>query len=302
MIKKYIGAGVIALGLAFSIGSATPAQAAALTSSQVQAVVSLLQSFGVDSNTIANVQVALGGYSTSEVSCSTFADLSYGNFDINPGGRVSQLQTWLGIASNTFGFGTYGPRTQALWNNKCISVSVTPTVTPPVSHACPLYQMPICLSGQHAESTNIDDYGCKGPAICVNNVPTQSCPLYNACPPGYNGSTSVSSNGCTILTCTPPVTTTSGSFSASRTSGAAPLTVTFSGSTGQSSISEVSAWIDFGDGSTDSSMGPSSFSRSHTYSQPGVYTARLQWRNFGPASSNFPAYTVGTVTISVAAN
>jgi hypothetical protein len=119
MIKKYIGTGFVALGLLFSVGFAAPAQASSLTSAQVSAIIGLLQSFGADQSVINSVQIALGGSSSSALSCSSFADLSYGNFDNNPGGRVSQLQTFLGISSRTFGFGTYGRKTQAAWNSMC---------------------------------------------------------------------------------------------------------------------------------------------------------------------------------------
>jgi len=120
MLKKHIGAGVLALGLLFSVGFvAPPAQAAGLTSTQVSAILSLLSSFGADQGTISSVSAALGGSTTAGVSCSSFADVHYGDFDNDSGGRVSQLQTFLGIASNTFGFGTYGKKTQAAWNAQC---------------------------------------------------------------------------------------------------------------------------------------------------------------------------------------
>jgi len=136
MIKKYIGTGIVALGLLFSVGFAAPAQATSLTSAQVSAIINLLQSFGADQSTINSVQVALGGSSSGSLSCSSFADLSYGDFDNDSGGRVSQLQTFLGISSNTFGFGTYGRKTQGAWNNMCgqqATQPTTPTVTPVVT-------------------------------------------------------------------------------------------------------------------------------------------------------------------------
>ena len=126
------GAGVVLLGAAL----APVAQASALSQNQVNAIIGLLQSFGADQSVINNVQSALGGgSSTDSLSCSSFSDVSYGQFDNSPGGRVSQLQTWLGIPSNTFGFGTYGKKTQAAWNVKCggnqqqnsITFSATPT-------------------------------------------------------------------------------------------------------------------------------------------------------------------------------
>lgn len=55
-MKKYIVGAVLSLGL---LASPTFTQAAGLTNAQVQAILSLLSSFGVDSATIANVTVAL---------------------------------------------------------------------------------------------------------------------------------------------------------------------------------------------------------------------------------------------------
>jgi hypothetical protein len=107
----------------------TEARAAGLTTDQIGAIISLLQAFGADQSTINSVQVALGGSPSSTLSCGNFANLSYGDFDNNPGGRVSQLQTFLGISSNTFGFGTYGRKTQVAWNARCGATQTTPTAT-----------------------------------------------------------------------------------------------------------------------------------------------------------------------------
>ncbi|NTV21977.1 MAG: peptidoglycan-binding protein [Candidatus Yonathbacteria bacterium] len=55
-------AGLVGFSTAFMmIGTASVAEAAALTQSQIDAIVSLLQSFGADSQTIANVQASLSG-------------------------------------------------------------------------------------------------------------------------------------------------------------------------------------------------------------------------------------------------
>ncbi len=128
----------------FGVGGVAVAQASSLTTTQISAIVSLLQSFGADQNTINNVSVALGGSTTnSGLTCASFSDVSYGNFDNYPGGRVSQLQTWLGIDPSTFGFGTFGKRTQALWNSRCggtvtpVVTSVAPNITP-VTGVAPL--------------------------------------------------------------------------------------------------------------------------------------------------------------------
>ena len=57
--SKRLAAGVVGIALALSV--ALPAGAAALTQSQVDAIIALLQSFGADSATIANVQASLTG-------------------------------------------------------------------------------------------------------------------------------------------------------------------------------------------------------------------------------------------------
>lgn len=127
-LSRFVAGAVVAISI---FGTAGMAQASSLTLQQISAIVNLLQSFGADATTIANVQASLGGSSTV-LSCNTFANSTYGNFDTDPGGRVSQLQTWLGISSNTFGFGTYGPKTRTLWNSRCgltMTTQTTPSTT-----------------------------------------------------------------------------------------------------------------------------------------------------------------------------
>lgn len=78
-MKKFIFGAVLSLGL---LVSPALTQASGLTSTQVQAILSLLQSFGADSSTIANVNSALGGTSTGDGQkwCHTFSnDLTVGN-------------------------------------------------------------------------------------------------------------------------------------------------------------------------------------------------------------------------------
>jgi hypothetical protein len=80
-MKKYI------LGAVFSFALlASPAftQAASLTSSQVNAIVGLLQSFGADQSVIANVQAALGGPVTIQ-SSSTTSGVPYSTLSVTRG-------------------------------------------------------------------------------------------------------------------------------------------------------------------------------------------------------------------------
>lgn len=97
-------------------GNALPVQAAGLTSTQISAIVSLLQSFGADSSTIANVETSLGGSpspsstsSSSGASCISLSHNLYsGVTDATTGGEVTELQQFLGISPTT---GYFGPST-----------------------------------------------------------------------------------------------------------------------------------------------------------------------------------------------
>jgi PKD repeat protein len=96
------------------LGVAGPASAAALTSSQVQAVVSLLQSFGVDTGTISNVEAALGASSSYNGNCLALSyNLYAGMTDAQSQGEVSQLQAFLGVSPTDY----FGPLTQQAVQN-----------------------------------------------------------------------------------------------------------------------------------------------------------------------------------------
>ncbi|OGG44519.1 hypothetical protein A2841_02920 [Candidatus Kaiserbacteria bacterium RIFCSPHIGHO2_01_FULL_48_10] len=126
-----IVAPLIAVVLCLSI--ATPANAAALTSTQIQAILSLLSSFGADQGTINNVNASLTGQSTATPptppmpsddettgstvsSCPTLTrTLFRGTTDANTNGEVSALQ---GFLSDYFNLsediivGFYGAKTE----------------------------------------------------------------------------------------------------------------------------------------------------------------------------------------------
>jgi hypothetical protein len=128
-----LAAGVaVAASLFVGAFAAAPAQAAALTQSQISSIVSLLQSFGADAQTIANVQASLNGQPTSgstggtttggTASCSVTwtASLQQGS----TGAAVKSLQQILNMWPDTMvaasGAGspgnetmTFGPATKA---------------------------------------------------------------------------------------------------------------------------------------------------------------------------------------------
>jgi Putative peptidoglycan binding domain len=130
------------------------AQASSLTSTQVSAILSLLQSFGADQGTINNVSIALGGSPAPQSSCinlsSNFTLGSSGsdvttlqNYLINKGeltgtsatgyygyltaSAVGQLQVSLGIVSSQSdsAYGIMGPKTRA-----AVGCGGTTTVSP----------------------------------------------------------------------------------------------------------------------------------------------------------------------------
>lgn len=123
------------LAVATSMLSLAPmAHAAALTSTQVSAIISLLSSFGADASTIANVQASLtggtptsttGGSTTTTSSCSFTKDLTVGS----TGADVTCLQNALKaggfMTANATGY--FGALTKAgvvAWQK---SAGVTPT-------------------------------------------------------------------------------------------------------------------------------------------------------------------------------
>ena len=281
------------------------AQAASLTSAQVSAIISLLQSFGADQSVINNVSVALGGTSSGTQSCSTFADITYGMFDTDPGGRVSQLQTWLGISSNTFGFGTYGPKTRALWNSKC---GGTQTTTPPTTYTTPTTQTnsikftatptsgtaPLTVS---FSQTAVEDWrasvdfgdgqSCGQQYVSTNTEIGCGWSTHTYFIPGTYTAKLVSTTGTDganrppLATATIMVTGSNPiSFSASPSSGTAPLTVTFQAAGLQSGVRYVLATGE----SSAYDMTSANSTQTYSYRTPGTYTAKLYMNNSVVAS------------------
>jgi hypothetical protein len=86
-------------------------------------------------------------------------------------------------------------------------------------------------------------------------------------------------------------------LAAAPTSGTAPLEVTFTG-TGLGIIEGVMQ-LDFGDGQSDSTISPiRDFTRKHTYTAAGSYTAQLKGGAWGGQRPTVLT-TLATVTITV---
>jgi hypothetical protein len=119
-----VAAVVTGLAMATSMLSLAPmAHAASLTDSQVQSILSLLSSFGANSATIANVQAALNGTSSTSTSGSTTtttaSSCSVGTADLtigSSGAAVTCLQQALiggGYSISAGATGYFGAQTQA---------------------------------------------------------------------------------------------------------------------------------------------------------------------------------------------
>lgn len=114
-IKKF---GIIALSLVTVLSLSGVAQAASLTSAQVDAIVALLQSFGADSATISNVQSALTGGAVTPVSGTGVAVACTFTRDLYPetsGADVKCLQQYLNAAGHQVapsGVGSAGSETE----------------------------------------------------------------------------------------------------------------------------------------------------------------------------------------------
>lgn len=124
----------VATGLAMAtsmLSFAPMAHAAALTSAQVSAIISLLQSFGADSATIANVQASLTGGTPSTPSapasaCSFTKDLTIGS----SGAEVTCLQQALvagGYSISAGATGYFGAQTQSAVSAWQKASGITPT-------------------------------------------------------------------------------------------------------------------------------------------------------------------------------
>lgn len=115
-IAAIVAAASLVVGIAFMV--ATPRAEAAMTSAQIQSIISLLQSFGADSATIANVQASLTRTAPvlttppASGACVFTTDLTLGS----KGAVVTCLQTALianGYSIPAGATGLFGPQTQA---------------------------------------------------------------------------------------------------------------------------------------------------------------------------------------------
>ena len=319
-----------------------------LTRTQIAAIIGLLQSFGADQSIINNVSAALGSApDTSPLSCSSFSDVHFGDFDNNEGGRVSQLQTFLGIPSSTFGFGTYGKRTQAAWNRVCganpppqlgtptgtidgETISVKPNgtflvsgTTKGVKNGVIVFVSPYGVggNGDYYDFLNaLQQSGKDGVYKNTVTVPPNSDGSWGALfKSNVSGNTTfnvflfdkdtttrygneahvlLAQKVITVTGITQPPPTSSVWITATPTSGASPLTVTFKGLARNASYN-----LDFGDGTPSVGTGCSGgcaqvvtdVNETHTYASAGTYTATL--KSYGDALP--PYYTSATVTITV---
>ncbi|MEK7063188.1 MAG: peptidoglycan-binding domain-containing protein, partial [Patescibacteria group bacterium] len=135
LTKYFAKAATVAVATSLVVGVAlyaAPTQAASLTAAQVSSIISLLQSFGADAATIANVQASLTGStptvpSTPSSSCSFTRDLTLGA----TGADVTALQNALiaagyGIPAGATGY--FGAQTQAAVMKWQAAAGVTPSV------------------------------------------------------------------------------------------------------------------------------------------------------------------------------
>ena len=123
-MKKYISIGFVTLGFLFSFGVTTPAHGvteagypSGLTPAQVEAVVSLVASFGADAATVKNIQAALIGQATPGISSAVpfnssaclilSSNLYIGRTDAQTNKEVTKLQQFLGVSAT----GYYGSLT-----------------------------------------------------------------------------------------------------------------------------------------------------------------------------------------------
>jgi PKD repeat protein len=338
----YIGAvlgGLMFLGMALPASAMMPLppSTSALTTAQISAVISLLQSFGADQAIVANVQAALGGIVSSDISCIALSrNLTLGakgtdvsnmqNYLIAKGHlasgyntgyygsmtaqAVGKLQVNLGIVSSPkdAAYGFVGPITRAkIGCGSEVQQKAAISATPTSGHA------PLAVSFVGSKVTGgsqyILDYGDG-----ANSGPLAALDVCMHLSDGSGGCPKVSSDHtytaagtytatlepyiacmwsnprCMIATM--PLATTkivvtgdssSQSFSATPTSGTAPLTVSFGGV-----VQGEMYRIEYGDGTSGigkvecataaascNTNGTMSVDASYVYRAPGTYSAML---------------------------
>ena len=102
---------------------------------------------------------------------------------------------------------------------------------------------------------------------------------------------------CMVIVTTAAQPDSKGTLAASPTVGRSPLEVTFTG-TG-SGMMEGVMLLDFGDGQTDDSISPiRDFTRKHTYTAAGTYTAVLKGGAYGGQRPSILT-VLGSATITV---
>src|SRR3989344_9014939 len=122
-----------ALSLVLVLGIAIPVAQAALTETQITAILSLLNSFGADKSVIENVSASLrglptqgGGGNTSSI-CAVTNALYLGIGDGDTDGDVTLLQQFLGVSPTT---GFFGPKTLLAVQNWQAANGVVSSGTP----------------------------------------------------------------------------------------------------------------------------------------------------------------------------
>src|ERR1035437_1203514 len=103
-MKKYILGAVLFLGLLVSPAFVPQAEAAALSATQISAIIGLLQAFGADQSVIANVQAALSGGSTTPPGTAPTALITINGqlLVTNADPLVSRTWAWSGTSGATY--------------------------------------------------------------------------------------------------------------------------------------------------------------------------------------------------------
>ncbi len=248
------------------------------------------------------------------------SDLATGLFGALTEKAVQKFQIAQGIfvAGDTEGggYGVVGIRTRAAIARVC-ERPVTPepvTYVPNQFASCPIYNRPLCVSGEHLETGTADINGCPGAPVCVKDSLISTCPAAGACGPGTTAVTSKDSKGCTIiLSCTP----NTGNLIVTPSTGKAPLSVTITAPEIASKLAQCiysqgfygpsgnGLSVDWGEGVmepqySDANRGKSCTSavQTHTYTKAGTYTIHVWSWHPGPTDAAVSDWEqVATVTV-----
>ncbi len=197
MFKKFSAIGLSITTAVWLSGAVmlVPSANAALTESQIQAIVSLLSSFGADATTISNVDASLRGQATSGTGTGSAASTTFTR-DLTMGSRgtdVKALQQFLnnnGYTVASSGVGSSGNETEyfgSLTKAAVMKYQTAKGISPVAGYFGPLTRLSVNTTTGTGTGTGSDTTGVVVPATGIAVSVSSATPAGDVLPKGAFG-------------------------------------------------------------------------------------------------------------------